>query len=38
MAGLLAGTDDQSRLEDVGEWIIDCEEGSQLIARLEGTA
>ena len=38
VAGLLAGTDDQSRLEDVGEWIIDCEEGSDLIARLEGTA
>jgi hypothetical protein len=38
VAGLLAGTDDQSRLEDVGEWIIDCEEGSELIARLEGTA
>ena len=38
VAGLLAGTDDQSRLEDVGEWIIDCKEGSELIARLEGTA
>ena len=38
VAGLLAGTDDQGRLEDVGEWIIDCEEGSELIERLEGTA
>ena len=38
VAGLLAGTDDPSRLQDVGEWIIDCEEGSELIARLEGTA
>ena len=38
LAGLLAGIGDPRRLQDVGEWIIDCAEGKELIARLEGSA
>ena len=33
-AGLLAGTSDPDRLLDVGEWILDCHTGSELLARL----
>ena len=33
-AGLLAGTGDPDRLLDVGEWILDCHTGSELLARL----
>ena len=35
-AGQLAGISDADRLEDVGMWIIDCETGSELLARLQG--
>ena len=35
-AGLLAGISDADRLEDVGMWIIDCDTGSELLARLQG--
>ena len=38
LAGLLAGIGDPRRLQDVGEWIIDCAEGKELIARLEDSA
>ena len=37
LAGLLAGIDDPERLQDVGEWIVDCDIGSELLARLQGT-
>ena len=37
LAGLLAGIDDPDRLQDVGEWIIDCDIGSELLAQLQGT-
>ena len=33
---LLAGIGEPERLADVGEWIIDCASGDELIARLEG--
>ena len=33
-AGLLAGTSDPDRLLDVGEWIVDCGTGSELLERL----
>ena len=36
VAGLLAGIDDPDRLHDVGEWIVDCDLGSELLARLQG--
>ena len=35
-AGLLAGISDPDRLQDVGEWIFDCDTGSELLARLQG--
>ena len=35
-APLLAGIGEPGRLADVGEWIIDCASGDELIARLEG--
>ena len=31
----LSGIDDPQRLRNVGDWIIDCDEGQDLIARLE---
>ena len=34
-AGLLAGISDPDRLQDVGEWIVDCDTGSELLARLQ---
>ena len=34
LADLLAPIDDTARLAQVGEWIIDCETGERLIARL----
>ena len=34
-ASLLAGIGEPGRLTDVGEWIIDCATGDELIARLE---
>ena len=34
-AALLAGIGEPGRLTDVGEWIIDCATGDELIARLE---
>ena len=34
-AALLAGIGEPGRLTDVGEWIIDCSTGDELIARLE---
>ena len=34
-AALLAGIGEPGRLADVGEWIIDCSTGDELIARLE---
>ena len=34
-APLLAGIGEPERLADVGEWIIDCATGDELIARLE---
>ena len=37
-AALLAGIEDLERLADVGEWIIDCASGDELIARLESSA
>ena len=37
-AALLAGIGEPGRLADVGEWIIDCASGDELIARLEGAA
>ena len=37
-APLLAGIGEPERLADVGEWIIDCASGDELIARLEATA
>ena len=38
VAALLAGIEDPERLADVGEWIIDCASGDELIARLESSA
>ena len=35
-AGLLAGISDPDRLQDVGEWIFDCDTGSELLVRLQG--
>ena len=35
-AGLLAGISDPDQLLDVGEWIIDCDTGSELLALLQG--
>ncbi len=37
VATLLAGIDNPDRLQDVGEWIVDCEIGGALLARLQGT-
>ena len=37
-APLLAGIGEPERLADVGEWIIDCASGDELIARLGGEA
>ena len=37
VAALLAGIEDQERLADVGEWIIDCASGDEPIARLESS-
>ena len=34
VAGPLAGISDADRLEDVGVWIVDCDAGSELLARL----
>ena len=35
---LLAGIENPERLADVGEWIIDCASGDELIARLENSS
>lgn len=37
-AGLLAGIRDPDHLVDVGEWIVDCDTGGELLARLHGIA
>ena len=37
-ARLLAGIGDPDRLQDEGEWIVDCDAGNDLLARLEGAA
>lgn len=34
VSGRLAGISDPDRLQDVGDWIIDCRTGSELLARL----
>jgi len=34
----VAGICEPERLADVGDWIIDCATGDELIARLEGAA
>ncbi len=34
VAGMLATIDDPAQLEDVGDWIIDCEDGDELLARI----
>lgn len=36
VAPLLAGIEEPDRLADVGEWIIDCATGDELITRLRG--
>ena len=36
VARLLAGIGDPDRLQDVGEWIVDCDAGNELLARLKG--
>ncbi len=33
VAGLLAMIDDQDRLQDIAEWIVDCDTGSDLLQR-----
>ena len=38
LADRLAAVDDPERLAIVGEWIIDCATGEELLARLEGMA
>ena len=38
VARLLAGIGDPDRLQDVGEWIVDCDAGNELLARLEEAA
>ena len=38
VARLLVGIGDPDRLQDVGEWIVDCDAGNELLARLEGAA
>ena len=38
LAALVAGICEPERLADVGDWIIDCATGDELIARLEGAA
>ncbi len=38
VAGLLAGINDPDRLQNIGEWIVDCDRGSEFIARLQGIA
>ena len=38
VVALLAGIRDPERLAQVGEWIIDCSSGDELIARLERSA
>ncbi len=38
LAPLLGGIGEPKRLADVGDWIIDCATGDELIARLEGAA
>ena len=36
LAAMLAGVDDPDRLREVGGWIIDCETGDDLVARVAG--
>ena len=36
VVGPLAGISDPDRLQEFGEWIIDCDTGSKLLARLQG--
>ena len=38
LAALLSGIEDPKRLADVGDWIIDCASGDELIARVESAA
>ncbi len=35
VARLLTAIEDPDRLQDVGDWIVDCDRGSELLARLE---
>ena len=37
-AVLLAGIGDPDRLQDVGKWIVTCDTGAELLARLKGAA
>ena len=38
LSALLAGIGDPARLADIGDWIIDCASGDELIARVESSA
>ena len=38
VGGLLVGILDSDRLQEVGEWIIDYDTGSELLARLKETS
>lgn len=38
LAGMLTNIDDPRRLEDVGLWIINCEESDELLGRLEAAS
>ena len=34
VAGMLTSIHDPAQLEDVGDWIIDCEDGDELLAPI----
>ena len=38
LAGLLEGVDDADRLAEIGEMIVDCGTGDELLDRVRGTA
>ena len=38
LSTLLAGIGEPARLADIGDWIIDCASGDELIARVESAA
>ena len=35
LAGRLAEIADPARMEEIGEWLIECEHGDELLARVE---